>query len=330
MTSQKIPVFQDIRDAAERLSGLAVVTPLLESPALNAKVGARVLVKPECLQRVGAFKFRGAYNMISRLSKTDWPGGVTTCSSGNHGQGVAEAARLCGMDAVVVMPEDAPAMKVARTRRSGAEVVTYDRDTEDREAIAARISAERKAKFVPPYDHPDIIAGQGTAGIELMEQAEAMGLRPEVLLAPCGGGGLISGLGLAVKHFNPDIEVIAVEPEGFDDTLRSLKSGNREICDKRSGSICDALLSPQPGELTFSLNRKQLADAVAVSDDEVREAIRFAFKEFKLVVEPGGAVALAALLSGRYDPRGRVTAIVLSGGNIDPGQFAGILQADGA
>jgi threonine dehydratase len=204
-------------------------------------------------------------------------------------------------------------------------VVSYDRDTEDREAIASGIASERKAKFVPPYDHPHIIAGQGTAGLEIMEQAEAMGLRPEVLLAPCGGGGLISGLGLAVKHINPDIEVVAVEPEDFDDTLRSLKSGNREICDKRSGSICDALLSQQPGELTFALNRKQLSGAVTVSDEDVREAVRFAFRELKLVVEPGGAVALAALLSGKYDPRGRTTAIVLSGGNIDPGQFAAIL-----
>ncbi|MEC9367720.1 MAG: threonine/serine dehydratase [Pseudomonadota bacterium] len=324
----KLPVFKDILAAAGRIAPHAVRTPLLESKALNDVVGGRVLVKPECLQRVGAFKFRGAYNMISQLSREQWPGGVTTCSSGNHAQGVAEAARLCRMSAVVVMPSDAPELKVARTRRSGAEVVSYDRDTEDREAIAGAIASKRKAQFVPPYDHPDIIAGQGTAGIEIMEQAEEIGVRPDVVLAPCGGGGLISGLGLAAKHIHPGIEVIAVEPEDFDDTRRSLASGKRERCERASGSICDALLSAQPGELTFALNREQLSGAVTVSDEQAREAIRFAFKEFKLVVEPGGAVALAALLSGAFRPEGRTTAIVLSGGNIDPRHFAEILGGE--
>lgn len=326
MTRPVNPEFSDIVQAAERIAGLAVHTPLLESPILNAEIGARVLIKPECLQRMGAFKFRGAYNMISTLNHRDCPGGVTTCSSGNHAQGVAEAARLCGLPAVIVMPADAPAVKLARTRRAGAEVITYDRNTENREAIAAEIAAQRKAVFIPPYNSPDIIAGQGTVGLEIMRDAADLGVEPDVVLAPCGGGGLVSGVALAVKHMRADTEVFAVEPEGFDDLKRSLHSGKRESNMKRSGSICDALLAHTPGELTFAINSKLLSGAATVTDEEARHAVRFAYNEFKLVVEPGGAVALAALLARRIDVSDKIVAIVLSGGNIDADLFADILK----
>ncbi|GBE44653.1 phenylserine dehydratase [bacterium BMS3Bbin10] len=323
----RLPTFDDVAAASERLTGVAVHTPLIESSALNARVGARILIKPENLQRMGAFKFRGAYNAISRLDREKWPGGVATCSSGNHAGGVAEAARLCGIAATIVMPEDAPENKLARTRAAGAEIITYDRQKEDREAIAAEISKDRGACYISPYDHPDIIAGQGTAGLELMRQARALGAQPDCLIAPCGGGGLIAGLALAVRHLSPGIEVYAVEPEGFDDHARSLASGRREKNAALSGSICDALLAPMPGELTFQINAKALSGALSVSDDEARDAIRFAFNELKLVLEPGGAVALAALLNGRMATKDRTIALILSGGNIDGDQFAGILAA---
>ena len=327
MQTQFIPTFEDVSSAADRLSGKAVQTPLIESGALNELAGGRVLIKPENLQRMGAFKFRGAYNAISRISKDEWPGGVAACSSGNHASGVAEAARLCGLSATIVMPEDAPEIKLLRTRNAGAKIVTYNRQREDREQIAADISQEKRARYISPYDDPHIIAGQGTTGLELMQQAENMGLKPDCLLAPCGGGGLISGIALAVKHFNPAIEVYAVEPEGFDDHKRSLSSGTREKNEALSGSICDALLSPMPGELTFQINRELLSGAVSVSDDEARDAMRFAFAELKLVLEPGGAVALAALLNNRVETQGRTIGLVLSGGNIDGEQFAGILAS---
>lgn len=320
------PTIDDIAAAARRIEGLAVRTPLVESAILNERVGGRVLIKPENHQRTGAFKFRGAFNVISQLSKADCPGGVTTCSSGNHAQGVAEAARICGLPAAIVMPADAPRLKLARTRRSGADVITYDRDHDDRDAIAARLGEERGAVYVPPYNSPGIIAGQGTLGRELMEDARSIGAEPDAVMAPCGGGGLISGVALAVKHANAMTEVYAVEPEGFDDHVRSLASGRRETNPSRSGSICDALLAATPGELTFAINSRLLAGALAVSDVDVRAAVRFAFEELKMVVEPGGAVALAALLAGRYDANGKTTAIILSGGNIDASMFAAILS----
>lgn len=330
MQPQNLPTFDDVADASNRLSGLAVKTPLMESAALNARVGGRVLIKPENLQRMGAFKFRGAYNAVSRLSPDDWPGGVTACSSGNHAGGVAEAARLCGMPATIVMPSDAPRIKLARTRAAGAEVVTYDRHKENREQIAADISKERQACFIPPYDHQHIIAGQGTSGLEVMLQAEELGVTPDCLLAPCGGGGLIAGLALAAKKFNPDIEVYAVEPSDFDDHARSLSSGTRKKNKALAGSICDALLAQMPGRLTFEINRTLLSGALTATDYEVREAIRFAFNELKLVVEPGGAVALAALLNGRIPAEERTIALILSGGNVDYDQFAGILAESDA
>lgn len=327
MELQKPPIFDDVVAASERLAGFAVKTPLIESAALNARIGGRILIKPENLQRMGAFKFRGAYNAISKLSPDQWPGGVSACSSGNHAGGVAEAARLCGLHATIVMPEDAPEIKLSRTRAAGAEIVTYNRHKDNREQIAADISNDRQACYISPYDNPDIIAGQGTLGLELMRQAEELVVTPDCLLSPCGGGGLIAGLALAVKNLNPAIEVFAVEPEGFDDHARSLSSGERVRNEALSGSICDALLAPMPGELTFQVNSKLLSGALSVTDDEVRDAIRFAFNELKLVLEPGGAVALAALLSGKFEARDRTLALILSGGNIDSDQFAGILAA---
>lgn len=318
----RLPAVDDVLAARERLAGYAVYTPTLESAILNERVGARVLLKAETLQRTGAFKFRGAHNCISRIDKAAWPGGVVACSSGNHAQGVAEAARLAGLAATIVMPRDAPALKLARTRRSGAGIVLFDRDTEDREAMACKLCGERGALYVPPYDHPDIISGQGTAGLELHEQAAAMDARLSAVLVPASGGGLASGVALAVKHLAPDCAVYSVEPEGFDDYARSLASGRRERNTRLSGSICDALLIGEPGEITFALSQDLMAGGVAVSDDAVRAAMRFAFEELKLVVEPGGAAGLAALLSGRFQPPGHgAVGVVLSGGNVDPKTF---------
>jgi threonine dehydratase len=330
-TSLHLPTIDDVRSAGERLRSHAVRTPLIESAFLNMRAGTRVLLKPEMLQRTGSFKFRGAYNAISRIDRERHPGGVVACSSGNHAQGVAEAARLCGLPAVIVMPADAPAIKVARTRRSGAEVVLYDRYTEDRDALAAAISAERQAAFVAPFDNPFVMAGQGTIGLELAEQATAAGADElEAVLVPCSGGGLASGIALALASDLPGATVRTVEPDGFDKYARSLASGRRERNEPGSVSICDALLAPKPGELTFALGRELFGEGLVVPDAETRKAVAFAFNELKLVVEPGGAIALAALLSGRYRASGRPVGVVLSGGNIDPAMLAECLaHADG-
>jgi threonine dehydratase len=322
-----LPTIADVCAAAERIKPYAVVTPLIEHPALNARTGGRILLKAENLQRVGAFKFRGAYNAVSQVDKAKYPGGVVACSSGNHAQGVAAAATLCGMKSVIVMPADAPRLKIARTKAFGAEVVTYDRVTEDRDAIAKAICERTRAAFVHPFDDAHVMCGQGTAGLELMAQAKAAGAMPDAVLACCSGGGLVGGISIAVKDANAKTEVYAVEPAGFDDMARSLQSGRREKNAKMSGSICDALLSPTPGELTFAVAQKNLAGSLVVTDDEAREAVRFAFEELKLVVEPGGAVALAAILSGKVAAKGRTIAALLSGGNIDPKMHAEIVGA---
>jgi threonine dehydratase len=314
----RLPTIEDVREAASRIAPYAVRTPLLESAFLNDRIGARVLLKAEVLQRTGSFKFRGAYNCISRIGRDAYPGGVVACSSGNHAQGVAEAARLCGMPAVIVMPLDAPAVKVARTQRSGAEVVRYDRYTEDRDAIAARIAKERGAQFVAPFDNFHVIAGQGTAGLEIVGQAKEAGADLSAVLVPCSGGGLASGVALSVTDGKPGCQVYAVEPEACDDFGRSLRSGQRERNATEARSICDSLLIPQPGELTFALGQTRMAGGIAVPDADTRAAIAFAFNELKLSVEPGGAIALAALLAGHFKPAGKPVAVILSGGNIDP------------
>lgn len=319
------PVFSDIQAAARRLAGHAVVTPLHENAALNDAVGARVLLKCETLQRTGSFKFRGAYNLISQLDDTARQAGVVSYSSGNHAQGVAAAAKILGIPALIVMPADAPAIKLANTRAYGAEIRTYDRARENREEIAAEIARTRGAVIVPPFDHPSTIAGQGTVGLELAHQADAASARLDLVACPCGGGGLSAGVALALAELSPACEIYAVEPMGFDDTGRSLKAGARQSNEPGQDSICDALLAPMPGELTFSINRELLAGGLTVSDDDVRAAMGFAFRALKLVVEPGGAAALAALLAGRLDCRGKIVGIVLSGGNVDPEIFAAAL-----
>lgn len=315
----------DIRQAALRIAARAVVTPLIESPVLNDRVGARVLLKAEVMQHTGSFKFRGAFNRVSQIDTAVFPGGVVACSSGNHAQGVAEAARLLGMAAVIVMPADAPAIKIARTRRSGAEVVLYDRYTQDRDAIAHGIARERRADFVAPFDDFGVIAGQGTTGLEIAAQAKAMGAELEAVLVPASGGGLTAGIALAMEADMPGARVHTVEPAGHDDYARSLRGGARERNTDAAPSICDALLAPMPGVLTFAINAPRLGAGLAVSDAEASEAVAFAFHELKLVVEPGGAVALAALLTGRYPVSGRPVAAVLSGGNMDPEMLAAIL-----
>jgi threonine dehydratase len=319
----------DIRRAADRIAPHAVKTPLLESAFLNDRMGVRVFLKAEVLQRTGSFKFRGAFNRISQIGREAFPGGVVACSSGNHAQGVAEAARLCGLPAVIVMPSDAPAIKVARTRRSGAEVVFYDRYTQDRDAIAREISAHRKADYVAPFDDFGVIAGQGTVGLEIAAQARAAGAELAAVITPASGGGLAAGIALAIEADCPSARVHTAEPEGFEDYARSLQSGQREPNAPGKTSICDALLVAQPGTLTFPINRDRLGSGLAVSDAEASAAVAFAFHELKLVVEPGGAVALAALLAGRYPLSGKPVAVVLSGGNIDPAMLAEILAKHG-
>jgi len=282
------------------------------------------LIKPECLQVTGSFKIRGAYNRLSQLTDEQASNGVVAWSSGNHAQGVAAAGAMLGIQTTIVMPEDAPRATLENTRRLGGEVVTYDRYTGDREIIARQIAAERDAELVPSYDHEHIIAGQGTVGLELATDAIDMGLPLDQVLIPCGGGGLSSGSALALKSRLPDVDVYAVEPVDFDDTARSFAANERVRIDDSARSICDALQTPMPGELTFEINRRLLSGVLTVSDDEVRAAIRFAFKNLKLVGEPGGAVALAAVLSGKLATQGLTTAIVLSGGNIDVDLFAEI------
>jgi threonine dehydratase len=316
----------DIQAAAVRLKGLAVETPLIESPALNDRLGGRIFLKPETLQRAGAFKFRGAYNRLSQLSTDERARGVVAFSSGNHAQGVALAAKLLGVPALIVMPSDSPTVKVEGTRSFGADIRFYDRFTEDRVAIADQIAAERGCVVVPSYDDPHVIAGQGTVGLEVVAQAAALGARLDSLICCVGGGGLIAGTSTAVKALSPTTEVWGVEPAGFDETRRSLASGRRETIDKDARSICDALLTPIPGDLTWPINRKNLAGAVAVSDAEVAEAMRYAFSTLKLVVEPGGCVALTAALTGKIEVAGKTVAIVLSGGNVDPALFAQVLS----
>jgi len=319
----------DIEAAAERIKGHAVETPLLESPALNERLGLRVLIKPETLQRVGAFKFRGAYNRLVQLTADERRAGVVAFSSGNHAQGVALAAKLLSVPALIVMPSDAPAMKIANTKGYGAEVRLYDRLTESREEIAAAIAAERGAVVVPAFDDPRIIAGQGTVGLELVRQARALGAELDAVIAPCSGGGLLSGVATAVKALSPATAVYGVEPAGYDDTRKSLIARQRTPMTPTHRTLCDALETPCPGELTFPILQATIADVAVVTDAEVAEAMRLAFTLLKLVVEPGGSVGLAALMTGKIAPKpGQTVGLVLSGGNVDPELFAAILRGE--
>lgn len=316
----------DVRDAAQRIRGAAIRTPLLEFEPLNERVGHRVLVKFEGAQHTGSFKFRGAYNRLSRIPDERKAAGVVAWSSGNHAQGVAAAARLLGIPATIVMPADAPTIKMANTRALGAEVVPYDRATQSREAIATALAAERGAVLVPSFDDPHIIAGQGTAGLEILEQAAEAGAMIGRVLVCCGGGGLVAGIATAINDVAPEIAVYSVEPAAFDDTARSLASGERETVGPDARSICDALLAPSPGELTFPINKALLAGGLSVTDDQVRAAMRFAFQSMKIVAEPGGSVALAAALAGLAPVGEGATVVVISGGNVDPDAYAEILR----
>ncbi|MBN8529505.1 MAG: threonine/serine dehydratase [Caulobacterales bacterium] len=315
--------FHGVLDAARQIAGQAVRTPLIESPALNARLGGRVLLKAETLQYAGAFKFRGAYNRISRLTDEEKARGVVAYSSGNHAQAVAAAARLIGTSAVIVMPADSPKVKVDGVIAFGGEVRTYDRYRESREAIGEAIAAARGSVLVRPFDDPFVIEGQGTVGLEIMEQADAP---LDQLLCGASGGGLIAGINLTLAARSPDTRVIGVEPAAYNDTQISLAAGERLTYPPVSQpSICDALMTDRPGELTFPINRR-LERVVTVTDAEVAAAMRYAFGVLKLVVEPGGAVSLAALLAGKVETLGLTTAVVLSGGNVDPALFAAIIE----
>jgi len=317
----------DVKSAADVIRGIAVRTPLLEYQPLNAAAGGRVLVKFEGAQHTGSFKFRGAYNRLARIPQEAIASGVVAWSSGNHAQGVAAAAKLLGIPATIVMPSDAPLIKLENTRALGAEVVLYSRSTESREDIARKIADTRGAVLVPSFDDPFIMAGQGTIGLEIIDQAREAQANVTRLLVPCGGGGLISGIATAIKATATDTKIYAVEPAGFDDTGRSLVIGERQTIAPNASSICDALLAPSPGQLAWPINQRLLSGGLVVTDDQVRAALRFAFLKMKLVIEPGGAVALAALLAGIAPPASQDgdTAVVVSGSNVDPSLYGEII-----
>jgi threonine dehydratase len=320
MATAKIPSLPgaaDVAAAAMRLAPYAVTTPLLFSPVADARLGFRILIKAENLQRTGSFKFRGAMNALLSLDSDSRRRGVVAYSSGNHAQGVAAAAQLLGVPATIVMPADAPAIKTANTKAYGAEIVAYDRFTESREEIAERISSARGAALIPPFDDARVIAGQGTAGLELARQARAMGLRLDAVLAPCSGGGLVSGVALAIKSESPETAVYSAEPASLDDMRRSLAAGERQANDPAARSICDSLLATSPGVLPFAVARLLLAGGLTASDGETRRAMATAFADYKLVLEPGGAVALAAALAMKESWREKTVAVIASGGNVD-------------
>ena len=320
------PGLAEIEAAAGRLAGIARRTPLLADTPFDEITGGRLLFKVEALQRTGSFKIRGAYNRLVQLDAAARRAGVVAFSSGNHAQGVAAAARMLGMPATIVMPKDAPKAKLENTRALGAEVIEYDRYTEDREEIARKIVAERRATLVPAYDDPHIVAGQGTVGLELVRQAAELGLVPDQVIVPTSGGGLTAGIAIAVRALAPKAAIYGVEPEAFDDTRRSLAAGILLKNPPEARSICDALQSSPPGRLTFAINRVLLAGILTVSDEEVQVAMSRAFRYLRVVVEPGGSVALAAALAGKVTLAGKTTAIVLSGGNVDAETFAAALK----
>jgi threonine dehydratase len=312
----------DIRAARDRLAGVARVTPLLESPFLNALAGRRVLVKAECLQRTGSFKFRGGWSALSALPEEARKRGVLAFSSGNHAQGVAHAAELMGVPAVIIMPQDAPALKLANTRGHGAEVVLYDRaGGESREALGSQLSAERGLTLIRPYDEPMVMAGQGTCGLEVAVQAREAGVERADVLVCCGGGGLASGIALALEADAPGLRVRTCEPVGFDDAARSLAAGERVANLSETGTICDAIVTPSPGTLTFPVLQRLAGPGLAVTDTEALMAMGQAFLRLKIVAEPGGAVALAAALYRAGDIAGDAVICTVSGGNVDPEMF---------
>jgi len=321
--------YEMIVAAAERLANKARLTPLLSSPFLNEIAGRQVLVKPECLQHTGSFKFRGAWSAVSALPEKIRARGVIAFSSGNHAQGVALAARAHGVPAVIIMPRDAPRLKIENTRALGAEVVLYDRASEDRDALGENLSEARGLTLVKPFDDPLVIAGQGTVGLEIAVQAAEQGVTEADVLVPCGGGGLTSGIALALEQDAPEMQVRPCEPEGFDDTTRSLTAGRRERNAQLTGSICDAIITPSPGEITFPILHRLCGPGVVVSDQECLAAMSEAFRRLKIVLEPGGAVALAAALYHKDEIEGEAVIAVASGGNVDAALFSDALQSFG-
>ena len=315
-----------IEAAAVRLEGHARRTPLLTSPFLDRIAGRRILLKPECLQHTGSFKYRGAWSALSALDPQIRARGVIAFSSGNHAQGVALAARQHGTQAVIVMPADAPAMKIENTRTLGAEVLLFDRATEDRDEIGGRLATERGLTLVKPFDEPQVIAGQGTTGLEIAAQASEMGVETGDVLVCCGGGGLTSGIALALEGHAPGLRARPVEPEGFDDVARSLASGRIERNNRLSGSLCDAIITPEPGRITFPIMQRLCGPGMVVSEDEALHAVALAFERLKLVLEPGGAVALAAALFHGDQIEGDAVIVVASGGNVDGAVFRKALR----
>ena len=320
------PTYSDIVAAASNFRGHVRPTPLLRFDELNELVEAEILLKAESLQRTGSFKFRGAYNKVSNLALQHPNTSIVTWSSGNHAQAVAAAARISNLPATIVMPEDAPATKILGTKQHGGEIIFYDREKENREAIGTAIAERTKGTIVPPYDDPLVIAGQGTVGLEAASQALSNDLIPDIALVPCGGGGLIAGCSIALQEQFPAIKVHPVEPIGFDDTTRSLETGRRKKNSGNGASICDALLAPTPGEITFRINSKRLSHGITVSDIDVLLAMNFAFQKLKLTIEPGGAVGLATLLANKELYKDKTVLIVLSGGNVDPAIFTEALS----
>jgi len=320
------PTLAQIAEAAERIRPYAIVTPLLESRQINEMTGGRILFKAEVLQVTGSFKFRGACNRLLQLTPEQKAAGVVAYSSGNHALATSAVSRLLGIHATILMPSDAPKTKIEGARANGADVILYDRKTENREAIGGEIARKTGAITVPPYNDPFIMTGQGTVGLEIMQRCCELGVMPDAVLAACSGGGLVAGVASAVRAIHAQTEVYAAEPKDFNELERSLASGQRERNPSDVTSICDALQVATPGELTFAVNSRLLAGSLTVSDDEVREAMRVAFRQLKLVVEPGGAAGLAAVLAGRLDVKGKTVVVVLSGANVDADFFAQTLN----
>lgn len=315
------PTVDDVHDAKAALAGIAVETPVLENWDVNEKLAGKILIKAETAQRTGSFKFRGAYNRIRQLTESQRDRGVVAYSSGNHAQAVASAARMMGTSALIVMPSDAPSNKLERTRELGAEVITYDRATQTREEVAERVSAERNLVMVPPNEDARVLAGAGTVALELIRQATARQTDLDAVLVPCGGGGLTAATALVFEALSPQTRIFAVEPEQFDDTRRSLEAGQRLANPKGRTTICDAIMTDTPGELTFSINRERLSGVLTVSDDEVRSAMKAGFDQYKIVIEPGAAVGLAAVLHRKIDISGKVFATIATGGNVDAASY---------
>jgi len=326
--SDTAPDFASIQNAAQTIRGQAAYTPLLESTALNETLGCRLFLKAEMLQKTGSFKFRGAFNAISRLTKEQLAKGVFAYSSGNHAQGVALAAKIMGTKATILMPEDTPAIKVANTKGYGAKVLTFNRKTESREDIGNAICAREGLAFIKPFDNINVVSGQGTVGLEIIDQLAELGMQADIIAAPCGGGGLVSGIAIAAAKNSPATKIFTAEPENFDDAARSLVAGTRLSNSGDHSSSCDAILTPMTGEITFPLLKQYGVNGLVVTEAEVFEAMRIAFSYFKVVIEPGGAVALAALLTGKTATAGKIIVAVGSGGNVDPALYCKVLSSD--